>query len=102
MSAVMIVRFSCEDIVLTRLLLRPSAYPKPLLLRCLFHNARSGDSVVGIATGYGLDEPGGRSSSPGSFKNFAFCTSSRPALGFTQPLNQLIPGNFPRGKAAGA
>jgi hypothetical protein len=54
----------------------------------------SRNSVVGIATGYGLDDPRGRSSSPGMFKNFPFSTSSRPALGSTQPPIQWVPGAF--------
>jgi hypothetical protein len=33
-----------------------------------------------------------RSSSPGRVKNFLFSTSSRPALGFTQPPIQWAPG----------
>jgi hypothetical protein len=45
----------------------------------------SRDTSVGIATGYGLDDQGGESSSPGRVKNFQFSVSSRPALGFTQP-----------------
>jgi hypothetical protein len=35
---------------------------------------RSRDSLVGIATGYGLDDRGGRSSSPGKVNNFLFST----------------------------
>jgi hypothetical protein len=42
------------------------------------------DSIVGIATGYGL-ETEGSSSSPGRVKNFLLSTSSRPALRPTQP-----------------
>jgi hypothetical protein len=34
---------------------------------------------------------GSQSSSPGRVKNFLFCTSSRPALGFTQPPIQQVP-----------
>jgi hypothetical protein len=37
------------------------------------------DSVVSIATSYGLDDR------RVGVKNFLFSTSSRPALGFTQP-----------------
>jgi hypothetical protein len=48
-------------------------------------------SVVGRASGYGLDESG-RSSSPGRAKNFLFSKSYRPALGFTQPSIQWVPG----------
>jgi hypothetical protein len=36
--------------------------------------------------------PRSRSSSPGRVKNFLFSTSSRSALGSTQPLIQLVPG----------
>ena len=54
-------------------------------------------SVVGIATRYGLKDPGietrwGRD----------FLHPSRPALGPVQPPIQWLPGLFPRGKAAGA
>jgi hypothetical protein len=37
-------------------------------------------------------QPKGQSSSPGRVKNFLFCTSSRPALGPTQPPIQRVPG----------
>jgi hypothetical protein len=55
------------------------------------------DSVVGIVTGYGLDDRGGRNSSPDRVKNFLFSTSSRPALGSTQPPIQWVPGLFSQG-----
>jgi hypothetical protein len=43
-----------------------------------------------------------RSSSPGRVKNFLFSTSSRPALGSTQPPIQRIPGDLsPRVKRLG-
>jgi hypothetical protein len=49
---------------------------------------RSRDSSVGIATGYGLDSRGVGVKSPGRDKKFLFSTSSRPALGTTQPPTQ--------------
>jgi hypothetical protein len=57
----------------------------------------SRDSSVGIATGYGLDDQGGESSSPGRVKNFQFSISSRPALGSTQPPIKWVPGALSRG-----
>jgi hypothetical protein len=53
---------------------------------------RSRDSVIGITTGYGMDDRGVGSSSPGRVKNFLLCTSSRPALKPTQPPIHWIPG----------
>jgi hypothetical protein len=50
---------------------------------------RSRDRVVDIATGYGLDEPSGRSSNSGGDK-------SRPAMRFTQPI-QWLPGSLSPG-----
>jgi len=44
-------------------------------------------SVVGIATGYGLDGPGIESRWGQDFPNL-----SRPALGLTQPPVQWVPG----------
>jgi hypothetical protein len=50
---------------------------------------RSRDIAVGTANGYGLDDRGG--TSPGRVNNFIFSTSSRPALGPTQPPIQCVP-----------
>jgi hypothetical protein len=41
-------------------------------------------------------------SNPGRVKNFLFSTSSRPALGPTQPPIKGYMGPFPRGKRPGA
>jgi hypothetical protein len=42
------------------------------------------------------ERPRGRSSSPGRVKNFLFSTS-KPALGSTQPPIQWVPGTLPPG-----
>jgi hypothetical protein len=58
---------------------------------------RSRDSSVGIAMGYGLDDPG---SIPGRGKIFLF---SKPALRLTQPSIQWVQGGSLTGrKAVGA
>jgi hypothetical protein len=57
---------------------------------------RTRNSSVGIATDYWLDDLGGRSSNPGRVKKFLFSTSSRPALGSTQPPIQRIQGTLKR------
>jgi hypothetical protein len=56
----------------------------------------SHDSLVGIATGYGLDSWGVGVPFP-VVKNFLFSTSSRPALGPTQPPIQRVPGSLSPG-----
>jgi hypothetical protein len=60
------------------------------------------DTLVGYCSRYSdwlrAGRPRGRSSSPGRVKNFLFSTSSRSAVGPTQPPIQWAPG----GKAAGA
>jgi hypothetical protein len=57
---------------------------------------KSRDSVVGIATGYGLDSWGVRVRVP--IGSRIFSTSSRPALGPTQPPIQWVPRAIFRGK----
>jgi hypothetical protein len=60
----------------------------------------SQDSIVAIATSYGLDDRGiGLRVLVGSR---IFSISSRPALGPTQPLSNGYRGLFPRGKATEA
>ena len=58
---------------------------------------RGRDSVVGIATPYGLDGPGIESRWGRDFEPL-----SRPVLGPTPPPVQWVPGLFPGGKAAEA
>jgi hypothetical protein len=55
------------------------------------------NSVVGVATGYGMDDRGGRRSSLGTVKNFLFSTTSIPALRLTQPPSQWVPGGLTPG-----
>jgi hypothetical protein len=50
------------------------------------------DSSVGIATGYGLDGRGAEVRVPVGARIFLHSTSSRPALGPTQPPIQWVPG----------
>jgi hypothetical protein len=53
---------------------------------------KSRDSSVGIATSYGLDGRGIGVRVPVVVGIFLFSISSRPALGFTQPPIQWVPG----------
>ena len=55
------------------------------------------NSVVGIATRYGLEGPGIESRCRRDFPH-----QSRPVLGPTQPLVQWVPCLFPGGTAAGS
>jgi hypothetical protein len=55
------------------------------------------DSVVSVATRYGLDGPGIKSRCGRDFLH-----PSRLALGPNQPPIQWVPGLFPGGKVAGA
>jgi hypothetical protein len=55
-------------------------------------NAGIRNITLDIATGYGLDDWGGQSSSLSRVKNIVFSTSSRPALGPTQSPVQCVPG----------
>jgi hypothetical protein len=76
---------------------------QPLLSNTPTNNGTMGlwGSVVGIATGYGLDDWGVGVRFP--VGSSIFSKSSRPALGSTQPPIQWVPGALsPGGKAAGA
>jgi hypothetical protein len=58
-------------------------------------NTKIRDSLVGLASGYGLDS---RGSIPGKGKIIIlFSTASRPALGTNQPPIQWVPGGFSPG-----
>jgi hypothetical protein len=59
-------------------------------LENLQHFIESRGSAVGIATGYELDDRGGRSSSPGRVKICNISIPFRPALGPNQPPVQWV------------
>jgi hypothetical protein len=56
------------------------------------HNNWRRDSVVGITTGYGLDDRRVGVGVPVQSRIPLFSTSFRPALGITQPPIQWVPG----------
>jgi hypothetical protein len=68
-----------------------------ILLLFAFISRNTSDSVFGIATGYGLDDPGIESRWERDF--LYACT---PVLGPTRPPVQWVPVLFPGDKAAGA
>jgi hypothetical protein len=74
---------------------KPNPY-HPILSKIHFNivhpPTRSRDSVVGIATSYGLDDREVGVRVPTGVKNFLFSKSSRPALRSTQPPLQWVPG----------
>jgi hypothetical protein len=65
----------------------------PVGIRVYFAALRN---VVGIATGYALDDQEW-SSSPSRIKKCLFFTSSRPTLVSTQPPTQRVPATIPQG-----
>jgi hypothetical protein len=66
-------------------------------LSCRLYTNVGRNSIVGIATRYGLDGPGIESPWGRDFPH-----PFRPAMEPTQPPIQWVPGLFPGGKAAGA
>jgi hypothetical protein len=72
------------------------------ILKACLQGTWGRDSVVGIATGYGLVDRGVVVRVPIGSRIFIFSTSSRPALGFTQPPIHWVPGAlFPGVKRPG-
>jgi hypothetical protein len=72
-------------------------------MKCVFSfrwdACKSWDSVVGVATRYGLDGPGCESQKCEDM--FSSRTLFRTALGFSRPRIELVPHFFAGGKAAG-
>jgi hypothetical protein len=75
----------------------------PELSYALYHETYgSRDSVVGIATGYGLDGRGVGGRVSGGSRIFSSPRRPDRIWGPTNPLSNGCRGLFPRGKAAGA
>jgi hypothetical protein len=72
-----------------------------LLWRDGFLNSTNMEEELGLHSRYSdwlrAGRSRGRGSSPGSVKNFLFSTSSRPAVGSTQPPIQWVPGTLSPG-----
>jgi hypothetical protein len=68
------------------------SWPLDCSRRAVCSSTAVGQSAVGIATGYRLDNRGGWSSSPGRYKKFHLSILSKSALGSIQPAIRLGPG----------
>jgi hypothetical protein len=71
-----------------------------ILIVYVFQLVRSRDSVVGIATGYGLDDRG-RCSSPDMVKNVLHVVQTGSGV-YPTSYQMGTGGSFPRGKVAEA
>jgi hypothetical protein len=96
-----------EELLAPRQTTNMEDHPLSAVRDCLFNifaailHIWSRDSVVGVATGYGLDEGGGRSSSPGRVTNFLHVVQTGSGVHpSSYPMD--TGGSFPGGKAAGA